>query len=124
MNEDKAYKKEEEAHCNLNSDDQPMKIEALTPIKCIDLNAGGCDKGLYRNAGGSDKGLNIENIIDLNIDNGDEGVNIENFIDLNSDSGDDGINDFQNRLSRIDLTKGISCIGMHLEPMFVDRVNE
>ncbi|KAM7472711.1 hypothetical protein LguiA_010894 [Lonicera macranthoides] len=71
---------EEEGPCNLNGDEQPMKIDSLTPIKCIDLNADGGD-----------------DVVDLNADGSEDGVNIEpssetkNF-DLYSDGGDDADN--------------------------------
>ncbi|KAM7487414.1 hypothetical protein LguiB_024898 [Lonicera macranthoides] len=58
---------EEEGPCNLNDDKQHMKIESLTPIKCIDLNADG-DEEVDLNVGGNDEGVKIENIIDLNFD--------------------------------------------------------
>ncbi|KAM7528724.1 hypothetical protein LguiB_032134 [Lonicera macranthoides] len=75
---------EEKGPCNLNGDEQPMKLDSLTPIKCINVNADGGHR--------SDERVNIENIIDLNFDGGNK-VNIENFINLNVDGGsDEGVN--------------------------------
>ncbi|KAM7523166.1 hypothetical protein LguiA_013068 [Lonicera macranthoides] len=82
---------EEKGPCNLNGDEQPMKLDSLIPIKCINVNADGGDEVVDLNADGgdrSDEGVNIENIIDLNFDGGDK-VNIESFINLNVDGGSD-----------------------------------
>ena len=88
---------EEEGPCNLNGDEQPMKIEPLNQINCFDLNVDGGDEEVDLNTGGNDEGVNIENIIDLKFDGGDKGVNIEpskqtKSFDLNSGGGDDANN--------------------------------